>query len=303
MSNIQNFLRVTGSQTRKDINKLLEAVQDLFAAPVEDTALHERIMFTPHIRLKTTTVTFGGPVTKNTDQKDVEVAGTTTWERKKPTLVKSYPLIHTTTGTFTFPDAGHKFMGNGVYDGSTYITVDDDNILDPTTELTIALFFKPQSSTGTDLIVAKTNQYELRIVDTNIIQFRIFSGSFKTPVTYDYTTDIGNFISVVATYKSTSSGQKLYIDKVLKDSDSETGAIGTSSNDLKIGGDGTLNLPNNSAMSWLTILSKEVSTAWIDDYHIALQDTSDGNTEILTIPFVGREDPEPDAVSGLCRSD
>lgn len=42
-SNIQNFQRATTKTDRKDINKILEALQDLFAAPAEKEAVAERI--------------------------------------------------------------------------------------------------------------------------------------------------------------------------------------------------------------------------------------------------------------------
>ena len=42
-SNIQNFQRSTTGTNRADINKILEALADLFAAPIEKEAIAQRI--------------------------------------------------------------------------------------------------------------------------------------------------------------------------------------------------------------------------------------------------------------------
>ena len=295
MSEVINFLRKTNAE-QATIDKIIQQLHSM-NPEVKGDASKTFKSFAPEVKKRT--------ITSITGQLDRTLElrrrrETSNFNKKIPIPPKSYPLTHTTTGIFTFTPDAHKYGGNGILDGSTYITVNDQATLDVTDEITIALHLKPQTSTGNDLIVSKSGAYVLRIQNTNQIAWFVNS---KTPVTYTYTGDIGNWISVIATYKSTSSGQKLYIDNVLQGSDSETGAITTNANDLKIAGDGTLNLPNNTALSTLTIIHKEVASGWRTDYHSnRLIDTSDGNDEILSIPFTGIEDPKPNATTGICQS-
>lgn len=298
MSSDFNFTYHSGDQDRAELNRILTALQRLRIKSQRD-ALHEFIALSPHQRTRTMTGTISTADVPDTDNYAREM---TNIIRRKPVPSISYPLIHTTTGTISWQYTGHKLAGNGIFNGSSYITITDDDILDVTATLTLATWIKPQSSTGDHLIIQKNNAYELKLAASNTIQFRVFSGgAWKTALSYTYTPN--TWVYIVATYKSTASGQKLYINGSLNQSDSETGAISTNTNDLKIGGDGTSNLPNNSALSWLFIGNFEASTAWITDFYSNKILDSDGtNIEITTIPFIGNENPEPDATTGLCNS-
>lgn len=57
-SNISDFIRATGSKERTEINKILQYLQDSFAAPAEAEAIHERITFSENPYLHTTGFTF-----------------------------------------------------------------------------------------------------------------------------------------------------------------------------------------------------------------------------------------------------
>lgn len=292
-------LRTSQSLERDELNKILEKLLQL----TKKTERESVKMFVPnasHVRSRSTTVTTSSPhITKN-ERRHRE---THTMLRRKPSLVKSYPLSHSTTNGISFSAKGGKLAGNAIFSGTSFITVQNHARLNPTAELTIALWIKPAAATADGIIVRKNNQYELKLQNPNQIAFRIFSGgAWKTPLVYTYTPNI--WVHITATYKSTASGQKLFVNGSLSSSDSEIGAINTTTNALHIGGDGTSNLPNNTALAWLTILSKEVSTAWITDFHANnIISTAGGNTEITTIPFVGDERPRPDATSGLCHSE
>lgn len=297
-SDISDYLESTSSVDRADINKILTLLQQI-RPPVERDALKEFIAFTTEVRKRTTSVVAGSTNTSDTDNITREAPNIMV--RKKPLLVNSYPLTHTTIGTFSFPTSGHKLAANGVVSGSSYITVLNQARLNVTDEITIALWLKPQASSGDHIIVSKNLQYQLKLAAGNKIQFRVYTATWQTPLEYTYTPN--QWVNIVATYKSTSSGQKLYVNGVLQASDTVTGALNTTTNDLKICGDGTSNLPANTALGWLTMLHKEVNTTWITDFATNnILDTSGTNTEILTIPFIGDELPRPDATTGLCRS-
>ena len=146
-------------------------------------------------------------------------------------------------------------------------------------------------------IVFKNTQYNLEISAENTLSFNVNS---KTPVTASFVDDA--WFHFAATYASSSSGQKIYIDKVLIDSDSETGAITNSSNDLGILGNpvGTSLLGNECVIAHLSILNGEPGSSWIDNHYSGLIDT-DSITEITTIPFVTHDRPKPDASIGMCQ--
>jgi hypothetical protein len=298
-SDISDYVDTTSSTDRADINRILTLLQQI-RPPVERDALKEFIAFATEVRKRVTSVITGGPSISDTDNINREAPQMMV--RKKPTTVNSYVLTHVTTGTISFPVAGHKRSGNGVFSGSSYITVNDHSKLNITNEIGIAFWIKPQASSGDHLILSKDQQYQIKLIAGNKIQFRIYSGgAWKTGLEYTYTPN--TWVNIVATYKSTSSGQKLYVNGSLNTSDSESGSINTTANNLKIGGDGTSNLPANTSISWLTFLNKEVDTTWITNFATNdILDTSGTNTEILTIPFIGNEEPKPNATSGLCRS-
>lgn len=300
MSDISDYLQTTSTLSRADLNKILEALQQI-RPKIDKDASKEFVALSNALRKRTLTVLrSGGPDVSVTTSDRLRES--IYMKRKKPTTVNSYPLIHTTTGTITYPVAGHKLGGNGVFSGSSYITATDQVRLNVTDEISVGLWIKPPAASADGLIFSKNNQYQLKLQNPNQIAWRTYSGgAWRTAITYAYTP--ASWVNIMASYKSTSSGQKLYVNGSLNTSDALTGALGTSVNDLKIGGDGTSNVPNNTAFSWLTALHKEVSSGWVTDFATNnLIDTSGTNIEITAIPFLGTEEAQPDATSGLCRS-
>jgi len=302
MSNINDYLKPTDyGHVRKDINKILSLIHDLVAQEPEDEGNKERIMLTPHIKLRTTSVSFGAPSWEEEEVRDKEAF---VFRRKKPASVSTYELVHTQVGAgaLTFPVSNTWYGGRCDADGTNYITIDDDTLLNPTAELTIACKLNLPASGGGFILFEKTNQYRIRVQDTNTLEFAIYSGgAYKTALTYTYTPSTS--FSMVASYKSTGSGQKLYIDGSLVDSDSETGAIATSSNKLGIlaSPTGTSIALVNTGLGIFTMLNDEVDSGWITNYENGILDTSSGN-EITTIEFTGDDSPTPDAVAGLFKS-
>ena len=294
-SEIINYLRKSNNDSAI-LNALIAKFHEM-NPEIKGDAKKGFVAFTPQVKLRTTTSTISGADIINSDTK---IRETTHMIRKKPIPVKGYELDHTTTNSLSFIENSHKLGGNGKFSGASYITVNSHDNLNVTDEISLGLWIKPPTISVDGLIISKNNQYQLKLINSDKIQFRVYSGGWKTAIEYDYTPDV--WVHIMASYKSTGSGQKLYANNVLVDSDSETGVIGTSSNDLKIGGDGSDNVPNNTYMAWLTILHKEISTTWLNNLYTKNQlDTSDGNDEILTIPFIGTENPQPDAFSGLCQ--
>ena len=55
-------------------------------------------------------------------------------------------------------------------------------------------------------------------------------------------------------------------------------------------------------MAWVSVLHKEVDSAWVSKHITGFLDISNANIEITTIPFVGNINPEPKATTGMCKT-
>lgn len=296
-----NFIRSSKYYGSEQLNKLIEETLEQ-TPPIKGDTIERRIVKDGEHRVKNLTVVTATDIRTKAETRG---RGIIPFNRKRPETVSSYPLIHSTTGTLTFPgDNTTKFGGCAEgFSNSNYITVNDHSLLDVATELTIAFFLRVPTTNPADnaTIIAKADAYEIFLSSARVLNARIkSSAAWKTAVTHDVSTDSGNWISVVFTYKSTSSGQTLYIDAVSESSDAETGSIDTNTNNLEIGNDAD-NVAN-MGIAHLTMLSKEVTSGWVTNFDGGLLDTSDGNDEITTIPFVAHEEPRPDATAGEARS-
>lgn len=295
MSYILPYIKTDYSQDRKDINKILASLNDIFAPVVEDDALKTRIALSIPRRKRSTTVTTGAPNRMLSNTRDrAALAGL---RRLVPTNVSSYPLIHTITGTEKCPaSTDTKFGCRGDFNGSSYITITDHDLLDPTTQLSILLWIYSPATVADGFIVVKDNQYELKFTSGNGISWRIYSGgAWKTALTTTFTPN--TWTHIAATYKSTASGQKLYKNGASIATDAETGAIGTSANNCGIGSKGgTGTVINGTRFALLTMVQNEVSSTYVTNHQDGLIDMRTV-TEITNIPFAGDWTPQPNMTS------
>jgi len=300
LAGLLNFLRKGQFVTQDQINKTIQEFHEM-TPPISGAQLKSKTIKQSDLRLKTSTF--------STPSIDVTIAptrgrGIIPMLRVKPETVKSYPLLHSTVGTLTFPVAGDTKFGSGaVFDGSSYITVDDHSRLNPTDEISFGGWFYPKSSSGLIGLIKKNAQYILRQND-NLIEAGIRKGaSFGTFAAFDISGLLDQWNHFFGTWKSPTL--KLYVNGSLVDSVTRSGAMNTSTSKLGIGADGggTEKVPNGYRMAWISILHKEVSSSWITDHQGGLLDTSGTNVEITTIPFTGSVDAKSDATSGECRSD
>lgn len=302
-SNINDYIKPTDyGANRKDINRILSLIHDLVAQEPEAEGLQQRIMLTPHVKIRTSSVNFGTPSLLDSDPRVREAF---LWKRKKPESVFTYNYIHTTTGSgLSFPVSDTWYGARCNNDGTTWIKINNHSDFNITDEVSLCLMAILPASAGGYTIFEKTNQYRLRVIDTNILEWSIYSsGAYKTAITYTFTPGVK--LNIVATYKSSGSGQKLYINGALNSSDAETGVIGTSSNDIGImsSSTGTNIVKSGFSIAYLGLLHKEVSSTWVTNYYSnKLYDTSDGNLEITTINFLGDESVTPDAEAGMFKS-
>ena len=298
---LSNYIRRTKGEDREDINRLLGVMSDIFYPEPEEGSVQERIILGAERRIRTLSVTDAILDVTAAETRNRYAAEAPTLQM--PTACESYPLSHSTTGTLTpLKTTNTKYGGGMSTDGSSYITITDDAFLDTlTTDISIAFFLKPKAhSSGDEFLVERNNAWKIWQTSGDTLNFAIHDGSYNTPVTYDYTSDIDSWISVVCRY-NTSNGQEIHIDNVSQDADNLTGNITTGSGAVKILGNGTNDPTNGTSMAWLHILDEEVTTSWITGFHGGFFDWSGGNL-ITCIPFVGDETVWAEATSPFCVS-
>ena len=161
-SNLNDYVRPTDKSSRRDINKILSLIHDLVAQEPESEGLQQRIMFTPHVKLRTSTVTFGSTTVSNTDDRDIQ---NFVFRKRIPSEVITYDLIHTTTGSLTFTGNATKLGGGATFDGSSFVTITNHPELAPTAISFGGWFYLPataSSDTASQTLISK-GVYELSI--------------------------------------------------------------------------------------------------------------------------------------------
>lgn len=290
-----NQLYRAGNLSSKEIQSIITSFQSIPKQVDEDVDI-ELNVYAPEIRerIQNAVINPGG---LNPSNQTRDRVGENSYIREIPSQVNVYPLIHTENGTSTFLTTGKKFSGGLQTDGSYYQSIPSATRLNPTTEIGIVGWLRIPSGVNTGKILNKSTQYNLEITSANTLSFNVNS---KTPVDLTFVDDV--WFHFACTYASSSSGQKIYKDAVLQDSDSETGIITTSSNSLGILGNsnGTNKLGANSVIAHLTMLNGEPDNTWITNHMNGILDTN-AETEITTIPFVAHGQPKPDASVGLCQ--
>jgi len=260
-SNINDYVRPTDKSSRRDINKILSLIHDLVAQEPESEGLQQRISFTPHVKRRTSTVTFGSTTVSNTD--DITIENFVFTKRVPPTM-SVYPHTHTTTGTLTFTGDATKLGGGATFDGSSYVTITDHAELSPSQFSMGGWFYLPATDSGDSASqnLMTKGVYELTIDphSTASNQLRGRVNVFSTDnlvteagtilqtedsvtlegditgdkdVTYAFNADAWNHIWL--TYSSTV-GTKLYLNNSLVASDATSiGTLQTNSDNLVIG--------------------------------------------------------------------
>lgn len=231
-------------------------------------------------------------------------------KKKIPETVASYSLIHTNNGTPAYAEAGHKFGGHAKFDGSNYITIADNTILNQTDKITLIGFtYLPANDAASHIIFTKdaaTAQYAVfaAALAGNEMIFRTNSTG-QNDIQFTYTPN--TWFHFAMTFKNTPENRmRLYIDAVKQGVDLTTsGNLVTTTTAVSIGATDTGSFPllSGSRLSWLSVLHAELTQQSITDHFNGLVNTSDGNDEITTIPFIGPAwTAESNATSGQCRS-
>lgn len=289
----------------------------------EDQGLIKHVVYSPLVDLHTnenTSLSVTADFEKTVDVDHYDGLGLT---KMIPDEVRTYDLIHdnsnvtATTGAtyknffqapgntqFESSTIGRKNMGGFTTDGSSYMIINDHSWLNVTDEIMINGWFYFKANGGSDemLVNKGTDQWELKTISGNTLRFRIEIGGVMYDLDYAYTPDA--WYKVVAQAKSGT--QELWVGDVLRDSDTQTGAIGTNTTNLGIMGTaagGSL-LGSGNAMAWLSIANGFGDAAWLSNYYdnnILDYDTDVAGEpeEITTIPFIGSIQEMPNAYVGM----
>ena len=140
MSDVSNFVRRTGSADRSEINKILSVINPLAFPVVENEALKERIILSPHVRKRTNTALTGLDITKSSTATRNRFSSSITIlpDTATPT---AFPVSETLIGTLTFNQ--EKYGAGAVFNGYQYISIPDNAQFDLTLPyFTMAFWFK-----------------------------------------------------------------------------------------------------------------------------------------------------------------
>ena len=218
-----NSLYRASNISRADIQSIITSFQSQPKQVDEDIDIELNIYDTEtRDRIVTGLVNPGGNNPSN--QPKLRADGLT-YIREIPSQVNVYPLQHTKNGTGNIITTGRQFEGGWQTTGSYYQSIANATRLNPTTNIGIVGWLRIPSGATSGKIVFKDTQYNLEISAANTLSFNVNS---KTPVTATFTDD--TWFHFAATYASTASGQKIYINGVLMASNPvDSNYIGTSS--------------------------------------------------------------------------
>jgi len=267
-TNINNFVRPTEGTDRRDINKLLELIHDLVAPEPEEEGVDKGVKLTDHIKLKTSTGSLSGAtllVTQTRARRNF------VQRRKPPTVVNSYPLIHTLNSFsgITFPKTDTKFGARMEWDNTGYITIADQATLAPT-NLTLSFWLYHPTSAATRVVIRKgltQIPYQAILVTGDLLRFRIRNTS-NTNFTKDVAFTPNTWQHWVLTWNSSANRMRVYLDKVLQGSDTTTsGTLDVNTESLSIGanGDGANKLLSGARSAHIALLDKEVDQTWVNN--------------------------------------
>lgn len=201
-----------------------------------------------------------------------------------------------------------KFGAGFSHDGCSSHQIADDPLLNVTDKLTIVGWFKLSptlSGVSTRNILYKSSQYLLRIDQhseaANRLSFFPYNPTAEPRTSITYTPNTWFHYAVV--YNS-STGTKAYVNGVETASQTDVGALATTSNPLYIfAAQGDPLYSDGLSMNryaWISLIHNDCSSTWINNHMNGILDTTGANVEILTLPLRGTVDIENDCLAGLC---
>ena len=293
------------------IAKLLTAVQQQ-NLPIEDELIPDYITVSPLHDIHDVTVT-AGSVDSETQETAVSLVELPYFMRV-PESPYPYDLVHSTVGTgFSFPISGRKHAGRISCNGNTYIKVNHQSPrLNMNNDSFGVAFWIIKTSAGiygivTKRDIANTTNAGFEIwVDGNTINVRIADGINTILLSASLATlNDGNPHSVIVNVSSMGN-LEIFIDNVSSGT-IQRGSVGNLNNirDVIIFGRDNADTIQNKLdgdIAWFVCKKTEIfDVQQRDDFHSngLLDLTSSPSTEVITIPFMSNENPQPNCTPGL----
>lgn len=283
--------------SRKQIQSIVTSFQSVPTQVDEDVDI-ELNVFCPATRERVVSAVINpGPlaadIAQTRDRQD-EIS----YINRIPEQVKIYPGNHTTTGAITFPLSGRKFSGAGLFNGSSFITIDDAARFKPTDKISFGGWFYIPDNPGVSgySLMGKDLSYGMAITDTSI-QSAVYIGGVPKGVIFPFST-WDTWVHIWNVFDG--STLETYVNKFGVDT-AAVGAMDTNTNDLLIGSGFAGTVDNGVMMSHVSVIHEAVSLAWVTDHYNGILDTDGTNEEITTIPFVAHERPITNCSVGHCQ--
>jgi len=280
---------------------LILAYQKSLQVPEDDTVI-DNLFYSPLIDLHDTSIDISDADID--DETFIDHIGSISYRKTIPPTVHSDPLVYNLANisgiTFNQPDqnVGSRFNGAGITDGNSYLTINNNPILDITDEIIIACYVYLKIGAPINSVIIHKGFTSFSLIRSAIDQI-IFSGALVgMGFTIFHTITSDGWYHIVATAKS--GVQSLYINKVLEDSDTLTGSLDTDGFDIGVFAEtnGLSNLINGEGISWLSVINGFANQSWVDNDFIGIRAIHDMD-ELICLPFMQDTIPQPPMTSGL----
>jgi len=273
---------------------------------VEDDAIIKYFMYAPLVDLHDTSIILGTANIQKTRNNDH--FGKIGFRKYLPASVRVYDIIHDNSNasgiTFNTPgqSEGVKLHGAAKTNGSSYMIIENHAWLNVTDAILIHGWMYLLANAGADqyIIHKGSDQWGLKTMSGNILRFEVEIGGSTYNLDYVYTPGWNHVIA-----QAESGSQQLIVGGVVRDSDTQSGAIGTNSTDLGIFGTaagGSL-LASGNILAHLLIANGFADATWITEAFtkgiFLLDDLNSDPQEITYIPFVGGLKEMPNATVGM----
>ena len=188
-----------------------------------------------------------------------------------------------------------------MFDGNFNFKINSHDWFNVTDKISIGGWIYPKAFTGAEqILLIKDQQYKIVInASSNTIEASVYiSGAWGNAVTYSFTPE--TFVDLWMDWDGTTL--ELWVGASMVDSESRSGTLNTTSNDVGIGGTpaGASRVANGTRMAWWSLVNESVANVsnWLTR-HLAGELRTSQALEITTMPLY-MENPLPDAYDGMC---
>lgn len=281
---------------------------------IEDSLLLQYFMYSPLIDLHDTSITISTAFNFQSTREDLHF-GMMKLRKMIPSLVLSYSLVHTFTGTPTYNHAKHKLGGDMILDGSVDLKTDHHAVMDMgTAAFAFAVWVREVTAATHGLsnkrdIASTTNAgFEIYITSGNTINIRISDGTntvLLSAAVSPINLNDGNWHSIIINVPA-SGNLEIFVDKITKGTQARGSVtnVNNSRDHYYFARDNAGALQDklvSLVSTWVWKKGEIFTSGQIDEWHdkgvVDLDAAS--NTEVTTFLFDDTEKPSPNPFAGL----